>query len=252
VLLLWLWDAIIARLEWGAAGAFVVCAATHCADADKSKQQEQTPTQTVTAEPRPPIVGDEKARPSKGQLVIAADSDNQCYLEAFANGQKFRFLLDTGASSIFFTMADARKLGLDPASLSYDHSYSQWGGKVRGATFKLREFRVGGFVLHDVDAVIDRTDYDTPLLGAPVLKAMNFQVRDGSCVLSIPRNAASVRPETTRAMPAYKPAIDKPGEPVRAANGEPLDGVCQEFVRNRLRDEQYAYFAAKCEKYSRY
>jgi aspartyl protease family protein len=120
------------------------------------------------------------------RLVIKADSGDRCHIDAFANGQKFRFLLDSGAAGVFFTMSDARKLGLDPDKLSYDHTYSQWGGNVKGAKFTLQEFRVGGLVLHDVDAVIDQTDWETPLLGAPILKALSFQVRDGECVLSLP------------------------------------------------------------------
>jgi clan AA aspartic protease (TIGR02281 family) len=132
--------------------------------------------------------GSQWARSSKRQLVVEADSDNQCYLEAFANGQKFRFLLDSGAAGVFFSIRHARRLGLDPARLSFDHTYDEWGGHVRGATFHLREFRVGGFTLHDVNAVMDEVGGvvgDTPLLGSPVLKLMGFQMRDGSCVLLI-------------------------------------------------------------------
>jgi clan AA aspartic protease (TIGR02281 family) len=237
---------IPALIDWGTA----IVAGFLAGTALSSPQQHP-----VSNEPHPPIYGEQ---PAGRQLLIDADSNNQCYVEAFANGRKFRFLADTGASSVFFTMADARKLGLDSASLSYDHSYSQWGGTVKGATFTLREFRVNGFVLHDVEAVIDRTDYDTPLLGAPVLKAMNFQLRDGSCIFSLPSGAAAVRSASVEP-PPYKPSERKPEalasaavEPQRAANGEPLDGVCQVFVRNRQVNEQYAHFADKCEKRGHY
>lgn len=116
--------------------------------------------------------------------TIPADEDNQCHIEAVVNGVRFRFLMDSGADRVFFTIADAQRLGFDPARLHFDHSYVQWGGQVKGADVRLRSIRIGSFVATDVDAAIDSTDYDEPLLGANVLKQLHFQVTDGACKVS--------------------------------------------------------------------
>jgi clan AA aspartic protease (TIGR02281 family) len=149
------------------------------------------PIPDVSPEPEAPV------KEAGQRLVIKADGDNQCQIAASANGVPFLMLADTGAGGLFFTIRDARWLGFDPAKLTYDHTYSQWGGKVKGAHVRLKEFRVGKFALKDVEAVIDQTDWQHPLLGAPILKAMNFQMRRGECVLTLPQTAASTL--------AYKP-----------------------------------------------
>ena len=123
------------------------------------------------------------------RLVIEADNYNQCYLDAFVKRTPVRFLLDSGAAGVYFSTRQAKQLGIDPRHLSFNHTYDEWGGTVRGATIRLRELRIGGYVLHDVDAAMDAiggvTD-STPLLGSPVLKLLKFQVRDGSCILTLP------------------------------------------------------------------
>jgi len=142
------------------------------------------------------------------RLVIRADERNRCYVEATAGakGARFRFLLDSGADGIFFTTRNAPQLGLDPAQLTYDHSYSQWGGTARGATVRLPEFRIGNFVLKNVPATIDTTNYGTPLLGTSVLKVLNFQLRDGSCVLTLPGAQDVKRGDNSRRATHYRHA----------------------------------------------
>jgi len=129
---------------------------------------------------KPVVVADSGPR----RMVIRADENNQCYITATVNGVRFRFLLDSGADRVFFTRADARRLGFDPARLTYDHTYSTWGGMVSGASVRLREVRIGGFIARNVVAAIDDTPDDMRLLGASMLKLLHFELVNGSCVLS--------------------------------------------------------------------
>jgi len=134
--------------------------------------------------------GDASPNPAaERQVVIEADAWNQCYLDVFANGEKFRMLADSGAAGVFFSMKDARRLGYDPRRLAFDHSYQGWGWRVNGATVTLRTLEVAGVTLRDVEAGIDQLGSVTdqgPLLGSTVLNAFKFQVRNGSCALTVP------------------------------------------------------------------
>ncbi|HSZ12362.1 MAG TPA: aspartyl protease family protein [Rhizomicrobium sp.] len=130
------------------------------------------------------------AAPAGRQVVIEADAYDQCYLDAFANGAKFHFLLDSGAAGVFFSIRDARKLGFNPAKLTMDHTYQGWGWRASGATVRLQSLEVAGLTFDNVEAAIDQlgsVSDQTPLLGAPILKALNFQVRKGSCSLTVPQ-----------------------------------------------------------------
>ena len=45
--------------------------------------------------------------------------DGQFHIRAEIGGVPVSFILDTGASDVMLTPADARRLGFDPASLAY-------------------------------------------------------------------------------------------------------------------------------------
>ncbi len=131
--------------------------------------------------------------PAGRQVRIEADAWNQCYLDVYANGAKFRMLGDSGAAGVFFSTKDAPRLGYNPRRLAYDHSYEGWGWKVNGATVTLRTLEVAGVTLHDVEAAIDGLGSVTdegPLLGSTVLNTFNFQVHKGYCTLTLPTEAA--------------------------------------------------------------
>jgi aspartyl protease family protein len=117
--------------------------------------------------------------------IAANRAGNRCEIEAFANGQRLNFVIDSGADGLYFPIADASRLGFDPSRLSYDHTYRGWSYTTRGATVRLSEFRLGGLVLHDVDAAIDEeTPNDMRLLGMSVMRAWNMRLDAASCVLS--------------------------------------------------------------------
>jgi clan AA aspartic protease (TIGR02281 family) len=116
--------------------------------------------------------------------IVARPSGNRCEIDALANGESFRFLIDSGANGLYFPMADASRLGFDPARLSYDHTYQHWDYTTRGATVRLREFRLAGLVLHDIDAAIDETPGGRRLLGMSVLKAWNMRLDAAACILT--------------------------------------------------------------------
>lgn len=137
------------------------------------------------------------------RLVIRANANNQCYVEATAGqkGTRFQFLLDSGASSVAFGSNHAVQLGLNPSALRYDGSeFHTANGIVRAANIRPRELRIGDVSLHDFPATVNPGVIDNPLLGTSVLgKEVDFQLGHGVCVLT-PRNAGdAARPITRRA-----------------------------------------------------
>jgi clan AA aspartic protease (TIGR02281 family) len=186
----WIWDAIIARAEWAAAGAAVAYAVSGTPDADKSK------TVPASAEPRPPI-----ARPASDnsrEMYIAADSDHQCYADAWLKGPngkevKESFLLDTGAAGkVILNREQAAALGFD--RLSFDYRIATANGTGKAAKVQLPQFRMGGSVngykLANVETWVDYNGMGNPLIGAEILKTLNFQIREGSCAVTLPYSAA--------------------------------------------------------------
>ncbi|HQT54100.1 MAG TPA: TIGR02281 family clan AA aspartic protease, partial [Phenylobacterium sp.] len=54
-----------------------------------------------------------------GATSIAKASDGHYWAQGTVNGSSVRFLVDTGATAVALTAADAQRLGFDPAKLDY-------------------------------------------------------------------------------------------------------------------------------------
>jgi aspartyl protease family protein len=64
---------------------------------------------------------------------------------------------------------DAQKLGLNPQALTYSEQFQTANGVAYGAPVRLREFRLGSFSLHDVQATVMQQSMPISLLGVSVL-----------------------------------------------------------------------------------
>ena len=122
------------------------------------------------------------------RMVIAADRYHQCYIDGVANGFKYQFLADTGASSsLAFGSQHLKRLGIDPATVQYTRRIATANGYGRAADIRIRELRIGdSFVLRDVPASVDENLVGEPLIGAPLLRQWGFEMGDQGCALSLP------------------------------------------------------------------
>jgi len=95
------------------------------------------------------------------------------------------FLVDTGASSVFLTPDDARRLGVDPSNLLYNQTVRTAGGGVSlAAPVKLRSVSVNGVKVADVDALVIGRGLPTSLLGMTYLGRLSkFEATPTSLVL---------------------------------------------------------------------
>lgn len=134
---------------------------------------------------KPPLVVEDSGG---RRLVIPSDANGSCYVAARVNGALFdHMLIDTGASGrLVFGRNHAARLGFDPATLAYSESYGSANGVGQEAIIRVREFRLGSFVLRDVPAAITAAPQDAPLLNVEILHRLDLRLSGGYCELRLP------------------------------------------------------------------
>jgi len=112
------------------------------------------------------------------ELVVTQDEDGGFFIMGKVNGQVVRFLVDTGASETVLSPADARRLGVDTAALSFDHAAETANGVGYAATFTADSLAVGSIRFTEVPLLINQSPMTSSLLGMTFLKRLeSFQVR---------------------------------------------------------------------------
>lgn len=100
---------------------------------------------------------------------VAKAGDGHYWAEADVNGTRVRFLVDTGASTVALTLADAQRLGLQTDKLDYDRSVVTASGQTRAAAVTLGEISVAGARMTDVEALVIESGLESSLLGMSYL-----------------------------------------------------------------------------------
>ncbi len=104
------------------------------------------------------------------EIAIERSSDGHFYADVDVDGTPVGFLIDTGASSIALTGADAEAIGLywDDDELQVVGRGAS--GDVFGKPVTLKEVTLGDFVVRNVPAAIVPNGLDKSLLGQSFLK----------------------------------------------------------------------------------
>ena len=114
-------------------------------------QRTVIPTQTVVA--------------SENRIVVPRSPDGHFYLNLAINDRNIRFMVDTGATDMVLTRADADRAGIDPDSLQYFGRALTANGEVRTAPVTLDSVSLGPFVDRNVTASVNDGAMETSLLG---------------------------------------------------------------------------------------
>lgn len=115
---------------------------------------------------------------------IAKGRDGHYWAEADVNGSRVRFLVDTGASAVALTPADARRLGIAVEKLDYTHKVVTASGQTRAASVKLGRVSVAGARLDNVDALVIEDGLESSLLGMSYLgRLASFEATQTSLIL---------------------------------------------------------------------
>lgn len=127
---------------------------------------------TARAEPAP-VVAERPAASTEaavGQAAhVAKGADGHYWAQANVDGRWVRFLVDTGASAVALTPADAKRVGIDVASLEYERPVITANGETKAAQVTLSRVSVAGAVVKDVEAMVVRDGLQTSLLGMSYL-----------------------------------------------------------------------------------
>ena len=116
--------------------------------------------------------------------TLIADSSGHFITTGVVNGTTLRFLVDTGATSVVLSSADARRAGIN--YLAGPRSFTQTAnGVIPVYNVKIDTIRVGEITLNSVDAVvIEGERLPIALLGMSFLNRMEMR-RDGTTMTLI-------------------------------------------------------------------
>lgn len=98
------------------------------------------------------------------RIVLTADSRGHFVTAGGINGRPVTFMLDTGATAVALSMADAQRIGLDPTR-GQPVTMNTANGTAPGWRIKLDSVKVGDVTVYDVDAVVSPQAMPYVLLG---------------------------------------------------------------------------------------
>ena len=118
------------------------------------------------------------------QMTLRPGQGGHYFLTAEVGAAQIEFLVDTGASMIALSYADAERIGLDPESLDYNGVVQTANGTTPVAPVTLDTVRIGQLEVDRVEAVVSRAPMGTSLLGMSFLRRLeSYRVEDGNLVL---------------------------------------------------------------------
>ena len=119
------------------------------------------------------------------QIIVPRARDGHYYLTLDINDAAIDFVVDTGASEMVLSQADAARAGLDPDSLAYLGRAATANGETRTAFVRLDEVRLGGVVDQDVPAVVNQGEMEGSLLGMGYLQRWGrIEIAEGELILT--------------------------------------------------------------------
>ena len=134
-------------------------------------------TERVRAEFAP---GYAVATSTPGEMVVSQDEGGHFLLYGKVNGVTVQFLVDTGASDIVLSPADAKRLGVDVDNLAFTGVAETANGMGRTASFTADSLVVGDLRLSDVRMEINQAPMSVSLLGMSFFRRLeSFRVEGG-------------------------------------------------------------------------
>jgi aspartyl protease family protein len=113
--------------------------------------------------------------PSQAEVKIWSDNNGMFFTKGSVNGLPVNFLVDTGASDVAMSVAQARRLGINYRYKGTEGAADTAAGLTRTYSLKLKSVKVGDIVLRDVNALIlEENTADYVLLGMSFLNRMEI------------------------------------------------------------------------------
>lgn len=119
-----------------------------------------------------------------GTVALRTGTGRHFRAVAEMNGERVQVLVDTGASDVALTKEDARRIGIDPATLSYTIPYRTANGTSFGAPVRIASIKIGDIVVDDVQGHVAAGELGQSLLGMSFLRRLSsFEVRGDEMIL---------------------------------------------------------------------
>jgi aspartyl protease family protein len=114
---------------------------------------------------------------ARQSVSLTADARGHFAASGSLNGYPMTFLVDTGATAIAISAAEARRIGLD-YKVGQASGVSTAAGMVPAWRVTFNTVKVGGITVNQVDGMVVETGLSVPLLGMSFLNRMEMK-RDG-------------------------------------------------------------------------
>jgi aspartyl protease family protein len=122
---------------------------------------------------------------ARHRLAVPQDEEGAYVVYGRINGQRVRFVVDTGATDAVLSLEDARRLGVDVDHLSYRYAAETANGKGYGAAFRAQRLEVGPIGFDDFPMTVNRAPMSSSLLGLSFLNRLDsFEFKDRSLILT--------------------------------------------------------------------
>lgn len=111
-------------------------------------------------------------------IALTENEDGDFSVHGTVNGKAVEFMIDTGASDIVLSPADAERIGIDMSALNFNRRYETANGEGRGARHMLDQLQIGPVKLFDVPVSINAAKMHSSLLGMAFLRRMkSFEMK---------------------------------------------------------------------------
>ena len=117
--------------------------------------------------------------------IIRKGQDGHFSVDAYVDGERIRFLIDTGASDVVLSPNDAKRLGFNLEQLRYSKTYRTANGSVKGAPVTLGNITIGTIQMANVSASVNGADMNKSLLGMSFLNQLSrFEISGNQLILT--------------------------------------------------------------------
>jgi aspartyl protease family protein len=118
------------------------------------------------------------------ELVIPQDAEGSYVVIGKVNGERVRFVVDTGATDTVLSPADARRLGVPIERLAYRAESETANGVGYGAPYRAQRLEVGAIALTDFPMTVNRAPMSVSLLGLSFLNRLEaYEFRGRKLIL---------------------------------------------------------------------
>jgi len=110
----------------------------------------------------------------KPTVTLSQTMNDHFETKALVNNQPVHFMIDTSASSVILSSADAQRIGIDTRKLNYFIPVNTANGETRAAPVVLDSLQIGNIARKNIYALVTRTDTtNTNLIGMSFLNRLS-------------------------------------------------------------------------------